>query len=182
MIKIGDIVTVQLDNLNASNTFLVKHIDTKSALLYHPLFPSILIEKPINEINKVSANLKDSTERSLDFVKKNIGYLDYNSSADLDALCLYFVVKRKLTPKQKRSLSNMAGRIAAIIFNDDIKAAMDFIRKNEGVLDQFNQMWYRNFKSLFSGKQPISSAKQRDSLFNMAGFTLAELETPTVQK
>jgi hypothetical protein len=39
-------------------------------------------------------------------------------------------------------------------------------------------MWYRNFQGLFSGRQPITSKKQRASIFNITGFVMAELETP----
>lgn len=181
-LQIGDIVTLQFGKLKSSNTFLIKDLGDDEALLYHPLAPNVYIKEDVNKLNLVSANLKDSTERSLDFVKQHIESLDHNSVADLEAMCLYFVIKRKLTPRQKRNLSQMCGKLASIIFNDDIKEAITFIKTNEGVLDDFNTMWYRNFRGLFSGKQPITSLKQRDSIFNMAGFTLAELETPKINK
>ena len=181
-IKKDDIVTKAFENLAASNTYIVASIDGENAFLYHPLYPQIFIKEKVNELNHVQANLKDSTEKSLDFANKNRNLLDYNTQGDLDALCAYFVVSRKLTSRQKQLLSNTCGIIAAIKFNDDAKLAMDLVKKNEGLLDDFNGMWYRSFKKVFFGRQVISSKKQRDVVFNITGFILAELETPTVAK
>lgn len=179
-LKIGDIVTIPFGRLKSSNTFIVGDLQEDRALLYHPLYPDIYIRESIGVLNTISAYLKDSTERSLDYVKRNSQALDHNALADLESLCMYFVVKRKLTPKQKRNLSQMCGRLASITFNDDLQEAMNFIKQHEGVLDDFNAMWYRNFKGLFTGNQLITSNKQRESIFNIAGFTLAELEKPTI--
>ena len=100
----------------------------------------------------------------------------------ISALCLYFVVRRKLTPRQKNLLSNICGQIAGIKLNDDIKYAMSLVASHEAILDEFNLMWYRNFSGLFSGRQNITSRKQRSAIFNIAGFVLAELERPSVSK
>lgn len=181
-LQVGDIVTLQFGKLKSSNTFLIKDIDNSEVLLYHPLVPDVYVKEALSKLNLVSANLKDSTERSLDFVKQHTDSLDHNAVADLEAMCMYFVVKRKLTPRQKRNLSQMCGKLASIIFNEDVKEAIAFVKLNEGVLDDFNTMWYRNFRGLFSGKQSITSLKQRDSIFNMTGFVLAELETPKIDK
>lgn len=181
-LQIGDIVTVSFNKLKSSNTFFVKSFDDEEVLLYHPLFPEIYIKETIDNINLVAANLKDSTERSLDFVKQHSGSLDHNTMADLEAMCLYFVVRRKLTSRQKRNLSQICGKLASITFDDNIRDAMEFVKKNEGILDEFNAMWYRNFRGLFSGVQPITSQKQRESIFNIAGFTLAELGIPKTDK
>lgn len=178
----NDIVTCPFDNSVSSNTFVVDEVVGSTAILKHPLLPEVLVRKNLADLNKVGPNLKDSTERSLDFAKNNIKYLDYNTSADLEALCLYFVFKRKLTPRQKGTLSNTCGFIASIKLNNDIKEAMDLIKRNEGILDEFNAMWYRNFKNLFIGRQQITSKKQRSAIFNIAGFIMAELETPSTAK
>ena len=182
-IKPGDIVTKNFDNLVSSNTYIVDTIlDSKVALLVHPLFPGVLIKEDIVTLNRVQANLKDSTERSLDFANHNRSLLDYNTVADLEALCIYFVVRRKITPRQKHVLAAICGKIALIKFNDDLKSAMAFVKINEGLLDDYNVMWYRNFKKLFSGQQLITSKKQKDAIFNITGFVLAESENPTVLK
>ena len=182
MISPKDLVTVQLDQ-DVSNTYIVyKVIDGGEALLHHPLSPEVFIIRNVEQLNKVAPNIKDSTERALDFALSYSKYLDYNSLADLEALGLFYVVKKKLTPQQKKILSNMCGMVASIHFDNDIKIAMKFIEKNQGLFDEFNAMWFNNFSGLFSGKQPITSKKQRSSIFNMAGFLLAELNPTTATR
>lgn len=178
----GEVVTVKFENAVSSNAYIVDSDCGDTVLLKHPLFPSCLLRLNKDVLDLVSPNVKDSTERSLDFAKINQKYLDYNTLADHEALCLYFVVRRKLTPRQKNLLSNMCGSIAAIKLNEDIKAAMELIKANEAILDDFNAMWYRNFGGLFTGRQTITSKKQRSAIFNIAGFILAELERPVAPK
>lgn len=174
----GDIVTVKFDNVVSSNTYIVDSDCGDTALLFHPLFPHCLLRYKKDVLDVVSPNVKDSTERSLDFIRKSSSFLDYNTVADHEALCMYFVVRRKLTPRQKSILSNICGTIASIKLNNDVKAAMELVTANAAVLDEFNSMWYRNFSGLFSGRQPITSKKQRAAIFNIAGFVMAELERP----
>lgn len=177
--KPGDIVTVKFTNMVSSNTYVVESDCGDTVLLKHPLFPHCLLRHQKSGLDLVSPNVKDSIERSLDFVNKNAQYLDYNTLADHEALCMYFVFRRKLTPRQKSILSNICGNIASIKLNNDVKAAMEIVTDNSAVLDEFNAMWYRNFNGLFSGLQPITSKKQRAAIFNIAGFVMAELERPT---
>lgn len=182
-LKAGSIVTINLENANASNTFIVHEVlSDGSVLLEHPLFNEIIVRHHKEDLNTVVANIKDSTEKCLDFAKNRSDFLDYNMKGDLDALCMYFIVKRQLTPRQKSTLSRICGVIAAIEFNDSLQDAMNFISKNEAMLDDFNRMWYNNFQGLFKGKQAITSNKQRASIFNMAGFVLAELTNPKASK
>lgn len=178
----GKIVTIDFGKRNVSNTYIVKKVIGSTCYLFHPLFPECLIEKDLEELDKVSSHIKDSVEKCLDFAKSNTWSLDPNSVKDLESLCLYFVVRRQLTPRQKNILSNICGLIASSNFNDDIEETMQFIVKNDVILDDFNRMWYNNFKGLFTGKQLITSKKQRDSIFNMAGFIMAELENPKANK
>lgn len=176
--KPGEIVTVKFENIVSSNTYTVESDCGESVLLQHPLFPDCLLRFHKSALDSVAPNVKDSIERSLDFVNKNSKYLDYNTLADHEALSMYFVIRRKLTPRQKNILSNICGLIASIKMNNDVKAAMELVVANAAVLDEFNAMWYRNFSGLFSGKQPITSKKQRAAIFNIAGFVMAELERP----
>ena len=180
-IKPKDLVTVQLDT-DVSNTYIVYKIIDDEAILHHPLSPEVFIMRDLKQLNKVAPNIKDSTERALDFAFAYSKYLDYNNLADLEALGLFYVVKKKLTPQQKKILSNMCGLIASIHFDNDIKVAMKFIEENQGLFDEFNAMWFNNFDGLFNGKQPITSKKQRSSIFNMAGFLLAELNPTAVKR
>ena len=183
-LKQGDLVTVMLENDKVSNTYIFQRLvgEDLRAQLSHPLYPGILIEKDIRLLNKVGPQLKDSIERSLDYAMTFKTYLDYNSVADLESLCMYHIVTKKLTPRQKRVLSGLCGSIAAIKLNNEIKDAMEIIVENEGVLDEFNRMWYNNFSGLFKGNQQITSKKQRGSIFNIAGFVLSQLHTPSIIK
>lgn len=176
------IVTLSFENPNVSNTYLVYKDLGDTVLLYHPLSPNCLLEKSKEELNKNVPNVKDSTERCLDFAKANSQYFDYNTLAELEALALYYVFMRSLTFKQKQILSNICGKVAVIKFDNDLQEAMNFIKHNEGLLDDFNRMWYRNFKGLFSGNQPVTSKKQRASIFNISGFVLAQLANPVAAK
>lgn len=176
----GSIVTVALDN-SPSNTFIIDTVETDSVLLTHPLAIGILIRVPNEKINNSPANVKDSIERGIDYANQNKNYLDYNTIGDLEGVGIYFALKRKLTPRQKYSLANICGIIASVKFNNDLREAMDFVIKNQSLLDEFNKMWFNNFKGLFLGHKQITSKKQRSAIFNIAGYVLAELETPTTQ-
>lgn len=177
----NQIVTLDVDG-STSNTFMVDTDEGNTVLLTHPIASGVLIRVDKSRLNTVSANIKESTERCLDFANNNRRMLDYNTNADLDSLGMYFFVTRKLTPRQKYTLANICGILASIKFDNDLKQAMACVTKNHSVLDDFNLMWYNNFKGLFNGKQPITSKKQRGAIFNIAGYVLAELETPSTPK
>lgn len=177
----NDVVTLSL-NTQSSNTYLVDTDEGETVLLTHPLSAGLLLRAPKSSVNLVSANVKDSTERCLDFANSHRKMLDYNTNLDLDALGVCFFMTRRLTPRQKFVLANICGILAAIKFNNDLKASMDFVSKNSTLLDEFNMMWYNNFKALFLGRQPVTSKKQRGAIFNIAGYVLAELETPSIPK
>lgn len=179
----GDLVTIPLEENNtASNTYIVHAVLEDECILSHPLNPDVLIAKPKAILNSVAANMKDSTERSLNFAQKKSKYLDHNTIVDIESLTLYFIVNRKLSARQKSTLSNICGNLASIHFNGDLRSAMEYVTQNSALLDDFNSMWYNNFKGLFTGKQPVTSPKQRASIFNIAGFVLAELESQTAPK
>lgn len=180
-IQKGTIVTVDLKN-NTSNTFIVDTDEGSTVLLSHPLAQDILLRKWKADINVAPANIKDSMERGIDYANNSRQYLDFNTASDLDALAIYFIIKRKLTPRQKQTLANICGVIASVKFDNDLRDAMNFVTKNMSLLDEFNIMWYTNFKGLFSGQQMVTSKKQRSAIFNMAGYVLAELENPTANR
>ncbi len=176
------IVTVEFGSNNSSNTFLVDSEDGEHVLLYHPLSPTLLIRKLKSDLDLVSPNIKDSTERCLDLAKRYNAQLSHTDFCDLEAICMFFVAKRFLTPKQKNTLATICGSIASSEFKDDINQAMNFITNNSNSLDDFNQMWYHNFRGLFSKNQPITSKKQITSIFNIAGFLLAQIGNPRVSQ
>lgn len=175
------VVTLDLQT-QSSNTFIVDTIEGDTLLLTHPLSPGILIRVRKEQVNIAFATIKDSTERAIDFANQNRQYLDYQTISDLEALAIYFAVKRKFTLKQKQVLATICGVVAEAKFNNNIREAMNFITKNQSLLDDFNLMWYNNFKGLFTGQQPMTSTKQRGAIFNIAGYVLAELENPTAER
>jgi len=178
----NNIVTVELDS-NVSNTYKIYEGNLKDkSLLFHPLFPSCFILKDNNELNYKTAVIKDSTERSIDFVVSNKQLLNHDSLQDLEAVCLLFSVKRVLSPKLKNVLSNLGGIIASYKLNNNVQEAIKIVNTNVGILDEFNLMWYNNLKKLFNGTRAITTKNQRSSIFNMTGFVLAELKTPTITK
>ncbi len=180
-IKKDSIVTLDLHN-QTSNTFIVDTVEEASVLLSHPLAPGVLIRVSKDRVNNTNANIKDSMERGIDFANANKQYLDYNTISDLEAVAIYFTLKRKLTPRQKQTLANIGGIIASVKFDNDLREAMNFIAKNVVLLDEFNLMWYKNFDGLFNGKQMVTSKKQRSAIFNIAGYVLAELGNPTANR
>ena len=181
--KKGDIVTVPLEpNNNAANTYIIYEVLEHVALLRHPLNDDILIAKPKPVINTVAPNVKDSMERGINYILQNKDIFDFNSLAELEAIILYFIVHRKLSNRQKQTISNLCGAIAEHYFNDDISLAIKYINENSGILDDFNRMWYKNLKDYFTGNKMVDTRNRRVSIFNMAGFILAELSSQSAPK
>jgi hypothetical protein len=182
-VKKDDLVTVTLEENNqASNTFRVYAEIGDEVVLTHPLHPKCMIVKRKDELNKVQPNLKDSIERALEYAVNRQDNLDHNAKGELEALRLYFVVNRSLTNSQKNHLANICGQLASIFFHNDVNIASRCVIENNAVLDSFNLMWFNNFRDLFYGRKPITSPKQRASIFNIAGFVLAELESQRIKK
>ena len=177
-IKINEVVTVKLEKETVSNTFVVDSIlNEDCVLLKHPLAPKIFIKEYKDHLNNAPPTVKGSQDRALYFLNNNRDLLDYNGKRDLDALCMFFVVTRDLTPKQKKILADLSGKVANIKFDGNVKKAMSYVKTNEAVLDDFNRMWYNNFYKLFNGRQEISSTKQSNAIFNITGFILSEMES-----
>jgi hypothetical protein len=177
----NQIVTVDLSK-SASNTFLVDKDEGQTILVTHPLAEGALLRVSKLDVNTVNPNIKDSMERSIDYINNNRQFLDYNSIGDIEAIGLYFAIKRKLTHRQKQTVANMCGVLASVKLGNDIKEAILTVNKNSSILDDFNLMWFNNFADLFSGRKPIVSSKQRRAIFNIAGHVLAELENPTASR
>jgi hypothetical protein len=176
-IEKASIITVDLGN-NISNTFVVDTIEDTTLLVSHPLAKGILIRVSKDKADGSMAKIKDSSERGIDFANSNRRYLDFNALLDLDCICTSFVLTKRVTPRQKSIIASICGVVAEVKFNDDLKETMKFITKNSTMLDEFNYLWFTNFRKLFSGDQPVFSKKQRSAIFNIAGFLLAELENP----
>lgn len=175
-LKEGEVVTLPQADETVSNTYvLYKVLEDDSAILTHPLTPDVYTMCNKFDLNTEPPRLRCSTDRGVSFIFNNREVLDYNSKLDLEAICTAFVIRRKLTPKQKKILADLSGKVAQVQFNSDVKRTMKYITENKVLLDDFNLMWYNNFSKLFLGKQQISSQKQANAIFNMAGFILGEL-------
>lgn len=174
--KTGDLVTLKLDS-DASNTYVVVHylVGKDEYLLEHPTIPGVCISKPREQLNTVQAQLKNSTEKCLDYVKENRDYLGYNDKIQLEELFLYHVVNKKFSPRQKQELATLCGIVANIYCNHDINIAIRIVKENEGLLDDFNFLWYSNLRGFFEGKERAVSKSQKNSIFNITGFVLAQL-------
>lgn len=178
-IKTGDLVTIQLDQYNtASNVYMVVRNLGDECVLNHPLYPDCLIMKPTKALNIVGANLKNPTEKCLDFLSANIIYFNFGEVSEIYATIAYFIINRKLSSKQLKTISNYCGKVASIQLENNLSSAVKTVSNNVGVLDEFNQNWYENYKDVYTGKK-IALPHQRDSIFNQAGFVLAQLESVT---
>lgn len=181
--KKGDVVTVTLEENNqAANTYHVYADLGDEVILSHPIHSSCLIAKKKDELNKVQPTLKDSNQRALEFALSRDTNLDHNARGELEALRVCFVLNRSLTNQQKKALSNLNGYLASIYFHNDISLAIRCVKENSAILDDFNTMWFNNFREVFAGRRQITSPKQRETIFNIAGFVLAELESQRIKK
>ena len=171
----GQIVTFDFGTEN-SNTFYVRDVIGEEALLYHPLKPSVLKLIPLDKLNLVQANLKSDLDRMFELVHLHEKSLGYDSGTSFEMLCYFYIQNRKLLNPQKKELSNLAGIVAGIVLNSNLEEAKRLINTNVALLDSFNQLWYNNLKDtiLKEGGSLSLSDKQKMSIFNMAGFVLAQ--------
>lgn len=174
----GDFVTVSLPEGNEySNVYEVRGVlqEENTVILSHPLYPSALIEKPISEVDKAAPSIKQPLESCLEFCKKYKNMLSYDAASDLDSICAYFVINKRLAGVHKKNIAVHCGSIAVIQLDNNFSLACRKVLDNEGVLDDYNLTWYYRFKSIIEGNK-VASPKQRQSIFNLAGFVLSQLE------
>lgn len=179
--------TLPLKNTEGTITYVIDHEfnapdGKRLAFLNHPnLAPNAYIKIEADSFEalqgqQVQTQGKSDTHKQLDFLRKFQEYLSYEETLRLESLCEAFVINRCLSKEQKKLLSDLCGKVAQIHLNDDINLAIRKINENAALLDNFNMNWYYNLKSYFSGKKKIDSRGKRLTIFNMAGFILAQLE------
>lgn len=95
-------------------------------------------------------------------------------AADLDALAYYFVVKKSFTAKQRHDLANICGKIASVVLGNNISAAVGEIKHNKVLLDEYNHSLYNSVKKVIADPLSLESKVQRYTIFNIAGFVLAQ--------
>lgn len=151
----------------------------EDALLSHPLAPHILVMKSKKELDSVPATQKSPYERCLDYLQIHKSVLDYNEEAVVDSICLYFVVNRKFTPRLKNQIARLIGTPANIEFQGNLQKAIDFVNQNSALFDDYNKRVYANtkYKPIFDGQTLPVDSRQLETVFNLAGFILAQLQT-----
>lgn len=182
-IKLGDLVTVELSATNsASNVYVVARKLEGECLLQHPLAPQCYLLKPDADLNRAPPSLKNSMDKCLDFSAKNLEVFDANDATELRALFCHFVLNRKLSQRQGRTVSAACGKVAAAMLRNNVNAAIHLVVENKGLLDEYNLYWFETMSDIYLGQKKGVSPKQRIAIFNQAGFVLAQLETIIVKQ
>jgi hypothetical protein len=175
-IKTGDLVTLQLEEFNtASNVYVVVKNLGEESILNHPLYPEVLIMKPNSTLNKVLASIKNEDEKQLVYVTKNAMHFSYNDIAEIYSIIAYFIVNRKITTRQQRTLNLYSGKAAINKLNNNLSSAIQLVNKHKGILNDYNMGWYERYVFLYNGSK-TPAPHQREIIFNQAGFVLAQLE------
>lgn len=172
---------VTVANVNGeSNVFVVEQeLGDDKVLLNHPLSVNAFVIKNLNELDLVQAVQKSAYERCLEYVVQNKDFFDFERKAEINCLCVSFVVNRKFTDRLRNLLVRLVGVPAKIQFNNSAKAAIEFINKNKALLDDYHNRVYHNktYFPIFSGASRPEGGRQLETVFNLAGFLLAQLNT-----
>lgn len=175
-IKENDLVTIQTTKYNtASNTYRVYRKFEGSCILTHPLAPECYIIRKDEDLNNVQAVLPNSLERCLYFAKQNQELLSHSSRADLEAMIYFFVIKKDFTPKQRTDLAAICGRVAAVKLHSNTAVACETVTRNIALLDDHFTTMYNNFEKVIKKPSLLKTKTERYSVFNLAGFVMAQL-------
>lgn len=176
-IKQGDVVTVTLEDGNASsNTFVVAKKMEGESLLHHPMHPNVYFLYRDELLNNALAMPKESYEKCLAYAMKYQHYLDVDDVSIVTSVSLYWIVHRKLSGIQKKLLADICGKIASVYCNQDLSIAVKTVNHNSPLLDDFNRMWHHNLRAYFQNKKIPETPGIRRVIFNICGFVLAQSE------
>jgi len=172
-------VTLANNNGESNVYILTRELENDLVLLSHPLAPEVFILKVKSELNHVIATSKSPYERCLEFIVKSRDYFDYERRAEIDCLCTNFVANRRFTDRLRNLVARLVGVPAKVQFQDSIKAAIDYVNKNKALFDDYHNRVYHNktYQPFFSGQAYPDEARQRETIFNLAGFLLAQIQT-----
>ena len=174
-IKENDIVTVSVGPYQAmSNTYIVARKLPEESILVHPIAMDCCIIKSDTELNQALAQGQNPVEKCLLFAKFNVNILGHSTTADLDALCYYFVVRKTFTPKQRHDLANIVGKIASVILSNNLSAAVQTIKQNVALFDEYSYTLYQKNKPIIEHPLEVREKTERFTIFNLAGFVLAQ--------
>ena len=178
LLKVGDLVTVNFGQFNAaSNTYKIEATLKKgNFLLTNPITTDCYIVKHHSELNTVLANIKTPIENCITYLQQNRQYLGYVAQADLDSIIYYFLIKRELTPKQKDRLATMYAKICSIALGNDLKLAVEIVKANLAILDEFNMYLFNSLKPCIDDLTKVDSDIKRIGIYKLAGFCLAQIE------
>lgn len=186
-LKLGDLVTLdnQGSQVNSNVVVVVGQYEGKY-LVTHPMAQPYVMIKEESELNRTSPVPKSNTERCIDFLLKHKEYLNYEELSDIQAICYYFVANRKFTGKLIRTINHYCGKIAKIKLENSLPSAINLVMINKGILDEFNRSWFEALSDYYyekvddRGRRKYPSPKHINSMFNQAGWVMAQLETYSV--
>jgi hypothetical protein len=181
--KKGDLVTLELKGQHQeySNVYRVVDLLEDKCILNHPLYPNCYLIKDQKELNNTTARLKSPLEKCMEFCSDNISLLNYNDVPALQAIIVYFLLNKRLTVYQAKSISHFCGSVAKAKLNNSFKWALETVNNNKGVLDEFNTIWYEKYKDIYLMKK-TARPNEAQSIFNQSGFVLAQLQTTSVNQ
>lgn len=185
--------TLPLDGYSGTITYLVAEEQAEAdgsmrILLSHPLCPNVLIPFKASSANELEA-AQTQTQGKSDLqkwvehvVKKSKDYLDVWTRQNAESLALLLVVNRRLTNAQKNQLAKISGKIATYFYNHDLSLAIRATKENIALLDGYNRTLFETIVTQLSrvgkdGKGIQPSDGQRNTLFNIAGIALSQIES-----
>lgn len=184
--------TLPLEGQEGTLTYFINKLEVYEdgqvrALLEHPLAKKILIPftaKSENELllSQTQTQGKSNMQRWVEFVVRNSEkVLDARARQNAEGLALLFVVNRNLTNLQKGQLAKLSGEISSIQCNNDVNLCIRLVKENIVLLDYYNRLHFDLIieqleKPGKDGKPRFPSEGQRNTLFNIAGFVLSQVE------
>lgn len=176
--KQGDLVTKKM-NPRYSNVWVVTSCSKKEVMLHHPSAPTVHFSFSTSDEFQATEPLAVTPgpiERCLWFLVRHKASLNPNDEADLSALHLLFVQRRDLTSKQKAEIARMCGALGYKHFDGSMQAAAQHVLANQALLDDHNVVFFNSAREAFEDWRKVKSSQQRDLIFNIAGFILAQGE------
>lgn len=173
------LVTVSNRNGESNVYTLEKELKDDEVLLSHPLSYDTFIVKNARDLDVVPAIPKSPYERCLEYVLNHSDYFDFERRAEITCLCSNFVVNRKFTDRLRNLLARLVGVPAKIKFQNSTKEAIAFVNENKALLDDYHNRVYHNvtYNPIFKGVARPENGRQLETVFNLAGFLLAQINT-----
>jgi hypothetical protein len=177
-IQVGDLVTINLTEYQlVSNVYQVAKKLEGECVLSHPLAPDCYIIRRDDELNKTFPSMQSSIEKCMVFANKSRELLGYTMAKDLEALAIYFVIRKELSMKQRHDLANICGKIASVVLGNNLASAITTIKQNKALLDEYNHSLFNGVKKVIDDPLSLKNKGERYTIFNIAGFVLAHTQS-----